>query len=247
MSFAGVQKQLADHLRDPQQVAPPEAMEERRLAIYRELVFNNIEGFLSSGFPVLRSLYDDDAWGQLVRDFIRSHRSESPYFLQISEEFLAFLQDEYHPGPQDPPFLLELAHYEWVELALDVSTEEIPAASCPSGLNPEQILDARLELSPLVWRLSYQFPVHRIGPDYRPQEPPAEPTFLLVYRNRQQQVRFMESNALTVHLLNLLEAGASGRQALQQLAEELQHSHPDQLLAMGGQLLAQLAGSDILI
>ncbi|MYM61995.1 DUF2063 domain-containing protein [Pseudomaricurvus sp. HS19] len=247
MSFAGVQKQLADHLRDPQQVAPPGAMEERRLAIYRELVFNNIEGFLSSGFPVLRSLYDDEAWLGLVREFIRTHRSESPYFLQISEEFLAFLQEEYQPGAADPAFLLELAHYEWVELALDVSTEEIPESSHTAGLSPEQLLDTRLSLSPLVWRLSYQFPVHRIGPDYRPAEPPAEPIFLLVYRNRQQQVRFMESNALTVHLLNLLEEGLSGRAALQTLAADLQHPHPEQLLAMGAKLLAQLVGSDILV
>ena len=112
---------MARYLRDPQGQPAPEGVEERRLKIYRDLVYNNVEGFISGGFPVLRSLYRDEDWHQLVREFIDQHRCHTPYFLEISQEFLKFLMQRDESGPNDPPFLLELAHYEWVELALDVA------------------------------------------------------------------------------------------------------------------------------
>lgn len=103
-------------------------MEQRRLDIYQRLVYNNIEGFISKGFPVLRSLYRDDDWQQLVRGFIQAHRCSTPYFMEISQEFLQYLLQEYQLRDLDPPFMAELAHYEWVELALDVAEESPPPA-----------------------------------------------------------------------------------------------------------------------
>nr|WP_243748638.1 putative DNA-binding domain-containing protein [Pseudomaricurvus alcaniphilus] len=237
---------MANHLRDPRRHEPPANLEDRRLQIYRDLVFNNIEGFLSSGFPVLRSLYDEASWQQLVRDFIASHRAHSPYFLQISEEFLAWLQEKRQLRETDPAFMLELAHYEWVELALDVSEESLPVSGDERLCT--DLLAQHPRVSPLAWLLSYQYPVHKLGPDYQPQEPPPEPTFIIVYRNRQDRVQFMVTNAVTVRLLNLLAADTelSGRAALQLLAEEIQHPDPEQLLAMGHNLLQQLQASDIL-
>ncbi len=242
MSFVDTQRQFAAHLRDPQTNPPPEGIERRRLAIYQDLVFNNIASFLSSGFPVLRSLYDDEAWITLVRKFIVQHQAETPYFLEISEEFLRFLQESYAPTEQDPPFMLELAHYEWVELALDVSEEVFP-----SQLPTLDVLKDVPAVSPLVWRLSYQYPVHLLGPEFQPCEPPEAPTFLLVYRNRNDEVRFMESNALTIRLLNLLEQGLSGRSALLKLAHEMQHPDPEALVIMGHELLLKLHACEILI
>ena len=48
------QDALAAHIRDPENVAAPAGVEERRLKIYRELFFNNVEGLLAGNFPVLR-------------------------------------------------------------------------------------------------------------------------------------------------------------------------------------------------
>lgn len=125
-SFIETQKILADHLRDPVANSAPANIEDRRLNIYRDLIFKNIESFISGGFPILRSLYSEDDWHQLVRSFIRTHHSDSPYFLEVSQEFLRYLQEEHQRTDSDPAFMLELAHYEWVELALDVSEESIP-------------------------------------------------------------------------------------------------------------------------
>ena len=98
------------HLRDPEQNPAPEGIEDRRIGIYRTLLYNNVEGFIANGFPVLRSIYSDDDWHHMVRDFFAHHQSTSPYFLEISQEFLDYLQSERQPHAEDPPGLLELAH-----------------------------------------------------------------------------------------------------------------------------------------
>ena len=90
MHFQQIQKKFMQHIRDPKHHDFPE-IEDRRLAIYRDLFFNNIEGFVSSAFPVLKSLYCEQSWLALVRQFFIQHDCKSPYFLQISEEFLNYL------------------------------------------------------------------------------------------------------------------------------------------------------------
>ena len=208
---------MARYLRDPQGQPPPAGIEERRLKIYRELVYNNIEGFISGGFPVLRSLYDDDSWHQLVRAFIDQHRCHTPYFLEISQEFLRFLMEDYQLSPGDPPFTLELAHNEWVELALDVALEEVPPPAPVADM-----ASAILRLSPLAWLLSYRFPVHQVGPGFQPAEA-AEPTYLVVYRDSADQVQFIQLNAATARLLELVRDNETGSAAelLGTLAGEL--------------------------
>jgi len=219
MSEAGLrasQLALARFLRSPETAPPPAGVEQRRLAIYQRLVYNNIESFISSGFPVSRSLYSDEAWHTLVREFIENHPCHTPYFLEISQEFLQFLLHEHPLRAVDPVFIRELAHYEWVELALDVAEEELPPAqTChdPLAVVPR--------LSPLAWLLSYQYPVHHIGPGFRP-DAATDPTYLVVYRDRGDSVRFMELNAVSARLVELTRDNeqATARQLLQELARE---------------------------
>jgi hypothetical protein len=216
-SLKDKQLAMAGHLRNPEHVPGPEGVEPRRLKIYQDLIYRNIEGFISGGFPVLRDLYGDDDWQQLVRGFIDRHRCNSPYFLEISQEFLHYLMEEHSQRPCDPPFMVELAHYEWVELALDVSEEALPDTE-----PPEDMALAVLCLSPLAWSLSYRFPVHRIGPGFRPEEP-GDTCYLVVYRDAGDTVRFMELNGATARLLELFRDNESEPVAalLERLAEEL--------------------------
>jgi hypothetical protein len=97
------------------------------MAVVETVFFNYIEGSISGAFPVLRQLNNLARWQRLVRSFIAEHQAHTAYFLRISQEFLAWLQQGYTAEPGDPPFILELAHYEWVELALDVSEANLPA------------------------------------------------------------------------------------------------------------------------
>jgi hypothetical protein len=237
-----VQRQyaFAAHIRDPDVNAAPADVEDRRMKIYRELFYNNVEGFLASGFPVLRRLMDDRQWHAMARDFFANHRSHSPLFLEISREFLNYLDDERGERPDDPPFLRELAHYEWVELALSVAEAEPEVA--PERLDRQgDLLQQQPVFSPLCWALSYRFPVHRIGPDYRPLAPGDQPTYLLVYRNRDDDVLFVELNPVSARLFELLheQERCSGLQALQQIASELEHPDPDTVIEGGRRILEQ--------
>jgi hypothetical protein len=237
--FQSRQLRFTAHIRDPERVPPPADVPERRMAVYRELLYNNVEGFIARSFPVLRRVYEETAWHRLVRGFFARHRCRTPYFLEIPREFLDYLEREHEPGPGDPPFLVELAHYEWVELALSVSEAEAdPARFDPRG----DLLAGRPVLSPTAWPLAYAWPVHRIGPRFRPAEPPDQPTFLLAWRGPDEAVHFMELNPVTARLLELVEAGreASGRAMLERIAAEISHPDPARVIHAGREALETL-------
>lgn len=221
-SFQETQFAFARHMRAPDEYPAPEGMEDRRMGIYRELVYNNIESLIATVFPVLRSILNDSIWHSMVRDFIHRHECKTPYFLEISEEFLHYLVQVRGICADDPVFLLELAHYEWIELALDVSEDTLPAIDTL----PADLMAARPCVSPLVALLAYQYPVHKVSPRFQPQA--MTPTQLLVYRNRADKVCFMEANPLTQRLLSLLQSQSlTLSDALVIIAAELQHTEVD--------------------
>lgn len=241
-----LQSEFAGHIRDPDRQAAPDGIEDRRMKIYRDLFFNNIQSLLASNFPVLRSLYDDAGWRGLVRDFYSQHRCQTPLFPEVAKEFLRYLQDGREPSADDPGFLLELAHYEWVELALSLDERDPgPAAADPDG----DLLAGVPLLSPLAWPLSYRYPVHRIRPEYQPAEPPEQPTHLLVYRDREDEVKFMKLNDISRLLLERLQEGRgeTGRQLLEGIAEAIGHRAPEQVVAAGAALLDDLKARDVLL
>ena len=55
-SFQDKQYAFAAHIRDPEHRPAPEGIEDRRMAIYRELFFNNIRSLLARNYPVLRKV-----------------------------------------------------------------------------------------------------------------------------------------------------------------------------------------------
>jgi hypothetical protein len=244
--FQRKQYAFAAHIRDPQRHPRPEDVEDRRMAVYRELFYNNVEGFLASGFPVLRRLYTDTDWHRMARDLFAHHRSRTPYFLEITQEFLQYLREEREPRPEDPPFVMELAHYEWVELALAISEDE-PARE---EADPHRdLLEGRPALSHTAWLLRYQYPVHRIGPEFRPAAPGDQPTFLMAFRDAHDQISFMELSPVTARLLALIEERplATGREILGHIVDELRHLNPDAVLEGGRQTLTQLRSAGVLL
>jgi hypothetical protein len=201
MDLAARQRAFAAHLRDPERAPAPEGVEPRRLAVYRDLFINNLVDLLGGAFPVVRRILGDVQWRKLVREFYSRHHAHTPYFLELPREFLEWLQARESAGPGEPPYLAELAHYEWVELALAISEETVPAAAAP----PADPLAASLAVSPLAWPLAYRWPVHRLGPDHLPTEPPPAPTFLVVYRDAANRVQFLEIGPETARLMDALE------------------------------------------
>lgn len=238
--FQRIQFEFAAYIRDPHRHGIPVGVAPVRMATYRELFFNNIENFIATGFPVLKSILAGERWLALVQDFFARHRCKTPLFVEIAEEFLAYLRTERGERPEDPAFLLELAHYEWVELALAVGEAEVYPPDAALAVDP---LAYTIRLSELAWPLAYHYPVHKIGPDSQPTEPPEQPTFLLVYRDVEDAVRFMELNPVTYRLLEMLEASGPqpARDCLSRIAEELRHPDPAAVSGFGAEILRGLA------
>jgi len=244
-NFRQKQFALAAHIRDPEHAPPPGNMEDRRLAIYRDLFFNNLLNLLGSTFPVLRKLHEPDRWRPLVRDFMVEHRSHTPYFLEIPREFLDYLEKTRGVRAEDFPFLSELAHYEWAELALSVSdAEDDPTEIDADG----DMLDGAPVKSVLAWPLSYRFQVHRISPDFVPAKPGDQPTFLVIFRKADDELEFRELNPVTARLLELVAASdghSTGRSLLLRLATEIGFDK-EAMLRHGADMLNQLKSDGIL-
>jgi len=217
------------------------------MAIYRDLFFNNLHNLLSGTFPVLQKLHRPEKWRRMVRQFMSRHRAHTPYFLEIPREFLEFLQNAYVREDDDFPFLLELAHYEWTELALSVATEcnDLSAVD-PGG----DLLDGVPVLSVLAWPLSYEFPVHRISPEFTPAAPGDTPTCLVVYRQADDELGFMELNTVTAKLLDCIdnnENGLTGRQLLLALADDVAYADKEALVEHGLHAMEDMRRSGILL
>jgi hypothetical protein len=240
--FDRKQREFATYIRDPEHNPVPAGIQEQRMAMYRELFFNNINGFLAGNFPVLRALLTDEQWFALAQDFFANHRSESPHFSEIPEEFLYFLEHE-RDNADDFPFMLELAHYEWVEMALAISKEELIIN------HSELTLESRIQLSPLAWSLAYQYPVHKISRDFLPTAPAEQPTCLIVYRGTDDEVHFIEITPLTYRLLAMIEEYESliVEDCLQKLIQETQHPNPELMMTAGLQILTELAEKMIVV
>ncbi len=233
------QSNMGRYLRDPEHCAPPPEMDPKRAQVYRELVFANLSTLISGTFPVLVQILGDKRWRALVRSFLRDYRAHTPKFGEIAEEFVEFLAS----GPEAladgswPPFMVELAHYEWVEMALQQSEAE-PLAAGDADLLP----DHPLQVSPLAWPLAYAWPVHLVGPDYQPDEAPEQPTLLLVRRAEDWSVKFSALSPLAWRLLQRIDESPelSGCDQLQALAKEVGATGSPAFLDNGLALLQQM-------
>jgi len=244
--FQKKQYAFAAHIRDPENVAAPEGVEDRRMAIYRELFFNNIRNLLATMFPVLRKLHSDDRWHDFIRQFMQQHRAETPYFLQLPQEFLAFLQNEYQVRDDDYPFLVELAHYEYIEIALSISED----SNNLEDIDPEGDLLHQVPVkSALAWSYAYQYPVHRINKDFTPTEPAEQPVFIAVYRRADDSVGFLELNPIAARLLEAIDDNdgqLTGEALLRALAAEINYADVEALVQHGAATLEEMRQLEIL-
>ncbi|MGI2171293.1 HvfC family RiPP maturation protein [Shewanella sp. MF05960] len=248
MGFIDVQQQFMDYIRDPS-LPLPDGIEARRMTIYRELFFNNISGFVSSAFPVLKSLYTAEQWQMLVQQFFVKHDCQTPIFVEIAAEFLAFLQHQYTPSEHDPIFMLQLAHYEWLELCAAVA----PDTAVSQLLDSDNVQHPFLSLAASAKVAQYGFDVQHISVDYQPIAPTAQAHFFCVYRDSEDEVAFLQLTPLSAQVLAYIEEMDRAQQAVNvdQIISWLSGHYPqmstDALLSGCLPLLQQLAQKGIVV
>lgn len=239
-SFQQFQYQFTRHLRDSQQPIPAGVATER-IDVYAELLFNNLRGFIDACCPICHEIVGEPRWTELIRAFYIEHRCHSPLFRDIPREFVHWLRDNPQHQTDLPPFIADLAHYEWLELAADVHPAQVFGA-CELA----DVLGSSLQANPTLQLGIYPWPVQHISTQFQPDTPDATPTSLAVYRDHNDIVHFTQLNPLSAHLLSLLQAQPlSGQAALAQLASDAGMAL-EQVLPFGENLLAQWAREELI-
>ncbi|PHR65337.1 putative DNA-binding domain-containing protein [Pseudidiomarina marina] len=201
--FRRIQEQWSRWLRDPFQAEPPQG-EARRLKVYQRLVHNNIESFITRGFPVLFSTFTNEQEREILQSFIAQHHSKSPLFSEIGAEFTEFLA--IYEASWLPEWSYQLALYERMELEV----YHYDSACFQPPLNVA--LDASSwQVNPSLQWHAFDYPVHTIQPDVTPNEPLNQPCYLAVYRvdqmqngNLESNVKFLQLNAVTMLFVDYL-------------------------------------------
>lgn len=239
--FRHYQQQFTAHIRNPEKHPRPAGVAAKRMRVYTEIVFNNLESSLAACFPVAKKVLGIRAWKKLVRAFFVEHQCRSPIFRKIPEEFLSFLQS----ADGLPPYLYSLAHYEWMELAISAKDAAVDMQQADTG---RDLLDAEPVFVPALALLNYDYPVHRISPRSRPRQPLAQPIHLLMFRDSEDNVRFIELNPVTAELLNLLMAKSlTCRQALEEIAAKLAHPDLQVIVRFGLDILTDLKQQGVIL
>ena len=244
-TFIKEQHTFTQHIRDPENAPAPEGIESRRISIYTDLIFRNIENFIANSFPVLRQVIHDDEWHIILRGFLKKHISRTPYFPKLPLEFLNYLEQE-QDEIELPAFCIELAHYEWIEISLSFDPREI------SFKNVDQngdLLKGIPVLSMLAQPHIYQWPVHKISSNFVPKEKPDEPTYLIVYRDHLYDVGFIELNQIAAKLIEELQKNTdkTGEEILLDIAKQLQHPDPKVVIKGGSKVIQDFKKKDILL
>lgn len=204
-AFQVYQAAFTAHLRHPSKNSKPADVSEQRMRVYREIVFNNFFASVSACFPVLLGILGKRRFTQLVRQCFFSQPFKSPLFQDIPGSFVDFLQPLVLPEAGLPDYTAQLAHYEWIELALSRQVDSEPVAVLTEPmLEASTLLYCEVQLPAAHRLLRYDFPVHQLSKKQSTIAPAA--TFLLVYRTADFQIRFIQLNAATYQLLQQLQA-----------------------------------------
>lgn len=202
-NFQDIQQQWSQWLRQPDSAEQPN-VEARRLKVYQRLVRNNIESFITRGFPVLFSTLTTEQERDMLQAFVETHESKSPLFSAIGAEFVEFLAT--FEAPWLPEWSYQLAVYERMEV--DVYHFDSPCILPPLDTELEQVV---WQVNPSLQWHAFDYPVHTIQPDIIPSEPLEQPCYLAVYRvddiandNFTSAVKFLQLNAVTMLLVDYL-------------------------------------------
>ncbi|MES2917404.1 MAG: DNA-binding domain-containing protein [Pseudomonadota bacterium] len=72
--------------------ALPTGYAEAGMRLYRHLVYLGVEQLLAAHFPEVQAALGEDDWRALLQAFIRESRWDSPFYGDMKDDFVVFLQ-----------------------------------------------------------------------------------------------------------------------------------------------------------
>ncbi|MFK5949003.1 MAG: putative DNA-binding domain-containing protein [Methylococcales bacterium] len=250
--FQQYQHRFVDYIRNPLKDGAVPGLLPVKSNIYAKLLFSKIEGSLDNCFPISCQLLGSECWQQLIKNFISEHQCKSPLYREIPDEFIDYLMND-QSDIVLPEFIIELAHFEWMELVLET---EKAMPSKPCFPMTDNILDITPMLNPVLHLLYYHYPVQNISssnPYWKNWESRSKPysqdvIILAGLRDNNDKVQFIEINRVTAHLIELAqEELSSGKQLLLELAAAMHYGDHETILPFGTDILKQLEQQHIII
>jgi hypothetical protein len=173
-----------------------------------------------------------------------THRNTSKLHRDIAREFVIYLQS-LSSFPRGYNFLPSLADYEYAEILVDLAEDDDFSYVDIDG----DILNAKPYITGASYLGVYDYPVNDLSEDYIVTDKLDSPICLLVYRNRDDEVKFFQLNELSAALLEMLELNevASGGEAIELLAHHTGNRHDDEFLQTGMDTLKKFYTSGVIL
>ena len=176
-----------------------------RLLVYRDLARTALKDPLPDCFPITHALLEGAGqWEACIDAFFASRSIQSPYYRDVNPSFVDWLANS-RWGVERWPFLLQLAHFEYIE----VEILRWPDEPLSDDLQLTPVPDAHVVFDGATRNLAYAYHVHEATKD--DPEPKAGGAFLLGYRDPEGDFNYSELSAhASAFLARCLEGESIG-------------------------------------
>lgn len=216
----------------------------RRFLIYRRLVHNRLRAAAKEFIPRAAARRGNEAFVADFAAFMEAHASRSPYLRDVPGEFVAWVLPRWAADPDLPRFLGDLARHE----LLEGEVRNDPGGGEPATGKAVD-LEAPLRFDGSCRLMHYDWAVHKLPYATEDRSEPLEAsTHLLVYRDADAKVRYLELTPWAAAVLDaLLEARSPVKHGLLSAAARLGEPLDDDKLAKAAMLFADLAERSVLL
>lgn len=230
--FRQYQFALARHLRDPLSVPAPEGVDAKAAAACTQEMVQHLCDVLAPAFPITQALLGEDIWEHAVRLFLKDAPNHTPWASTTQRAFVDHVCES--PDMQSlPAWLQDLAHFEWLQNAVNTAPVQWPAFNASADVMQHAVV-----LNPTHVEAAYEWPVHSISTDHKPDD--MQSTYVSMLRDMDDELHVLESSVFRGQLFDLLREGQTGEQAFMVLARWLSHPEPDAFVREGAEVMAQL-------
>ena len=237
--FRQYQFALARHLRDPLGTPAPEGVSASAVLSCTQEMAHNLNELLMPAFANTRAVLGEDLWQHTLRLFLHDAPTHAPWATAVQEAYVKFLEHN-NLVQHLPPWLQDLAHFEWLQSAVSGADLVWPAHD-PHG----DLLQKVVVMNPTHVEVMYDWSVQRINLTHKPFD--MQPTYLSIVRDVRDTVRVVESSRFRRHLIDLLRQNQTGAQALEALAQWLEHPDVATFIQEGWPVLKQLHREGVLL
>ena len=174
-----------------------------RLHNYRRLIYNINDDAIESAYPIARSFLEESQWKEMLDTFILEHKCQHPQIMHMPGEFIDFVSQKNYAEKFQLPWLIDLLNFEWVEVIIHTMKDQSIGDYTENGDFKTQ----PLIFSPYFQLIELEYPIHKLRTTDINNE--KGNYFMLVYRQENGTVQYLELNQLTHFIIHEMKENSS--------------------------------------